>query len=276
MPDNAETLASLRDEIDRADREMHALLMRRSQVIEQLIAAKGTQAQDDGERRAAFRPDREAAVMMRLAERHQGVLPFLTVAHIWRVIIATFTQAQSPYRVHLGSVAPDVRDLARFQFGFSTPLVAHDSAADALAAVEADACDLALVPLGEAGAWWRKAANAHVMAVLPEIVTPDDLSFPSAMVFCARTVPVDMLDRVVLELSFDSAEAIVEFSRQRDIRLLTAPVLQDGQMVALGITDRTKAEKVVGDHGCMTVSQIGGAGPLVCPVVSPDSGAAGA
>jgi hypothetical protein len=35
---------SLRDEIDRADREMHTLLMRRSQVIEQLIAAKGTQA----------------------------------------------------------------------------------------------------------------------------------------------------------------------------------------------------------------------------------------
>jgi chorismate mutase len=265
MPDNAETLARLRAEIDRADREMHTLLMRRSQVIEQLIAAKGTHGDIAGDRRAAFRPDREAAVMLRLAARHEGVLPFLTVAHIWRVIIATFTQAQSPYRVHLGSIAPDLRDLARFQFGFSTPLVAHDGAAEALAAVEGDLGDLALVPLDEAGPWWRAARNAHVMAVLPEIVVPDELSFPAAVVFCARSVPVDMLDRVVLEISAESAGAISAFSARHDISHLTAPIQHDGRMVALGVVDRVRGSDAVTMDGDVTVSLIGGAGPVVEP-----------
>ena len=66
----ADTLAELRDEIDRIDRDMHRLLMERGEIIDRLIAVK--RAQGVG---CAFRPDREAQMMRALVERHRGLLP---------------------------------------------------------------------------------------------------------------------------------------------------------------------------------------------------------
>ena len=80
-----ETLADLRDEIDRIDRDMHELLMRRGEIIDRLIAVKG---QNGG---SAFRPDREAQMMRALVSRHRGLLPVDTVEGIWRIIVSTFT-----------------------------------------------------------------------------------------------------------------------------------------------------------------------------------------
>jgi chorismate mutase len=88
-------LAELRQEIDRIDETMHQLLMERGEIIDRLIAVKGTQ-----ESGAAFRPAREADMMRRLVERHKGILPLDTAESIWRVIISTFTHVQAPFAVH--------------------------------------------------------------------------------------------------------------------------------------------------------------------------------
>ena len=82
------SLADLRREIDRIDETMHALLIERGQIIDELIAVKKSQ-----ETGSAFRPAREADMMRRLVERHHGSLPLDTVESIWRVIISTFTFA---------------------------------------------------------------------------------------------------------------------------------------------------------------------------------------
>ena len=86
-------LGALRSEIDRIDEAMHRLLMERGEIIDRLIAVKNT-----SESGSAFRPGREAAMMRALAERHRGLLPLDTAESIWRVIIATFTYVQAPYR----------------------------------------------------------------------------------------------------------------------------------------------------------------------------------
>lgn len=258
MPDNAETLARLRDQIDQADRDMHDLLIRRSQVIEQLIAAKGTRNETKPDGGAAFRPDREAAVMARLAERHQGVLPFLTVAHIWRVIIATFTQAQAPYTVHLGGDAHDLRDLARFQFGFSTPLAVAADASAAIAQVRANQGDLALVPLADEGCWWRNVAEAHIMAVLPDIALPRGLAFPGAVVVSATSVPVDMLSRAVLSVSAADASIIHALTERHQAQLLAGPVVNETGADALISLDRPKAAQAIDDDSA-EVRLFGGA-----------------
>src|SRR5664279_1157462 len=92
MSQNAalESLAELREEIDRIDGEMHRLLMDRGEIIDRLIAVKARQGGG-----SAFRPGREADMMRVIAERHHGRLPLETVESIWRVIIATFTYVQS-------------------------------------------------------------------------------------------------------------------------------------------------------------------------------------
>ena len=170
------SLAELRREIDRIDAGMHALLIERGEIINQLIRAKRTQ-----ESGSAFRPAREAEMMRRLVERHRGILPLDTVESIWRVIIATFTYVQAPYCVHadLSSGESAIRDSARFHFGFTVPFRAHIGAAAALAAVSASKGDLALVPAtlvaGEP-AWWpdlEREQEPKIIARLPFIERAD-------------------------------------------------------------------------------------------------------
>src|SRR5215475_1973342 len=138
------SLAELRREIDRIDEAMHRLLIERGEIIGRLISAKKTT-----ESGSAFRPAREADMMRRLVERHAGILPLDTVESIWRVIIATFTYVQAPFRVHadLSSGESAMRDSERFHFGFTVPIVGHLGAAGVVAAVAGAKGDLGLVPV---------------------------------------------------------------------------------------------------------------------------------
>jgi len=180
-------LAELRRRIDVIDAEMHRLLVERSSVIDALIGAKGS-ALSAG----AFRPAREADMMRRIVARHAGSLPLATVEHIWREIIATFTSLQAPYRAHVaGLAAPggEMRDLARFVFGFGVPLVAAADGTAAVAAVVADPRDLALVPLAGtvAAPWWHglSGAGARIMARLPFLVVDGRPAATPAVVISA-------------------------------------------------------------------------------------------
>src|ERR1700685_495545 len=116
------SLADLRREIDRIDETMHALLIERSEIIDELIAVKKSQKPG-----SAFRPAREADMMRRLVQRHHGSLPLDTAESIWRVIISTFTYVQASFAVHADLSAGDtlMRDSARFHFGFTVPFVPH-------------------------------------------------------------------------------------------------------------------------------------------------------
>lgn len=150
-----ETLADLRNEIDRIDACLHEMLMQRGEIIDRLIAVK---ARTGGG--SAFRPGREAEMMRRLVERHKGILPLDTVESIWRIIISTFTFVQANYSVHADISGGDaqMRDGCRFHFGFTVPYIAHQGVAAVVGAVAEASGDLGLVPVEAgpaAGAWWQ-------------------------------------------------------------------------------------------------------------------------
>jgi chorismate mutase len=175
------SLADLRREIDRIDEAMHGLLIERSEIIDRLIAVKRTQ-----ESGSAFRPAREADMMRRLVQRHHGSLPLDTVESIWRVIISTFTYVQAPFAVHADLSAGDaqMRDAARFHFGFTVPFVPHIGAASVVEAVTESKGDLGLVPAfatAGAGPWWTALefdAAPKIIARLPFVERADH---PAAM-----------------------------------------------------------------------------------------------
>jgi chorismate mutase len=183
----------LRREIDRIDADLHRLLMERGDIIDRLIAEKKTQ-----ESGSAFRPAREADMMRRLVDRHHGILPLDTVESIWRVIIATFTYVQAPFSVHADLSAGDanMRDSARFHFGFTVPFIAHMGAAAVVAVVSESKGDLGLVPAfaAPAGAWWTALefdAAPKIIARLP-FVDRDD--HPAAMpVFVVSRASADAM-----------------------------------------------------------------------------------
>jgi chorismate mutase len=171
-----DTLGALRAEIDRIDLEMHRLLMARGEIIDRLIAVK--RAQGDG---CAFRPDREAQMMRALVERHRGLLPVDAVEGVWRVIVSTFTYVQKNYAVHADDSGGDaqMRDSARFHFGFTVPYIAHHGPGAVIDAVAASAGDLGVLRASGAlvdGAWWMRLIGADrpkIIARLPFVERPD-------------------------------------------------------------------------------------------------------
>lgn len=174
MPEKAADLAGLRAEIDRIDAAMHALLIERSEVIDQLVAVK--HAHDTG---SAFRPGREAQMMRALAHRHRGSLPLDTAEGIWRVIIGTFTYLQAPYSVHADLTGGDgpMRDSARFHFGFTVPYVPQTDSRSVIAAVADSRGDLGLVRIGQGlvEPWWLDLVGPDrpkIIARLPLIERP--------------------------------------------------------------------------------------------------------
>jgi chorismate mutase len=186
------SLADLRNEIDRIDEAMHALLIERSGIIDRLIAVKRS-----SETGSAFRPAREAEMMRRLVKRHKGILPFDTVESIWRVIISTFTYVQAPFSVHADLSAGDalMRDSARFHFGFTVPFVAHMGAAAVVAAVSDSKGDLGLVPalaVPGAGSWWSALEFDTAPKIIARLPFVERADHPAAM-------PVFVLSRVAAD-----------------------------------------------------------------------------
>jgi chorismate mutase len=199
-PSRSETpsLADLRREIDRIDETMHALLMQRGEIIDRLISVKQTQ-----ESGSAFRPAREAEMMRRLVDRHNGILPLDTAESIWRVIIATFTYVQAPFSVHADLSAGDaaMRDSARFHFGFTVPFVPHMGAASVVAAVSDSKGDLGLVPAfttAGAGAWWSALEFDTAPKIIARLPFVDRSDHPAAVpVFViSRAAPDAMVKEV--------------------------------------------------------------------------------
>jgi hypothetical protein len=142
-------------------------------VIAELIRIKGT-----SKPATAFRPDREADMMRRMAMRHEGGLPLVTVEHIWREIITTFTAMQAPFGIAAGPATDPLamRDLVRFYFGFSVPVTSCASCAAAIARVTAPGSDIAVVAAESGERWWGALAGPQapkIFARLPFIDLPE-------------------------------------------------------------------------------------------------------
>ena len=200
------TLADLRVEIDRIDKQMHELLMERGRVIDRLIEIKTRQGGG-----SAFRPAREASMMRALVERHRGLLPLDTVEGIWRVIISTFTYVQAPYSVHVDVSAGDaaMRNSARFHFGFTAPCAPHFGTSEVIQAVSDSVGDLGMFAVDGgpgAGAWWTKLAPPDAPKIIARLPFVERADHPAGMpVFVISKPLVDGMARdVVLELSLST------------------------------------------------------------------------
>jgi chorismate mutase len=261
------SLAGLRAEIDRIDESMHRLLMQRGDIIARLIEVKRT-----AETGSAFRPAREADMMRRLVERHRGILPLDTAESILRVIIATFTYVQAPYRVHadLSTGEAAMRDSVRFHFGFTVPFLGHLGAGGVIAALDGAHGDLGLVPAATTarGAWWTTLEGPDapkIIARLPFVERADHPAglpvfaiarpHPDAVVTDVRLYSVrvsgwslkaaqavDMLAGVVAvpDGAFDGAALLVSVPSGRTIEEVVAALVGAGASV--------RAQTLVGGH----------------------------
>lgn len=179
------SLARLRDRIDHIDRQIHDLLMERSEVVEQVADAKGRPpASESGA--VYMRPGREAAILRRLSDRHRGRLPVSVLLRIWREIVGGFTQMQAPFSVAAVCSGEHraLWDIARDYYGCTTPVISTDHANAALRAVMENRAAVAVLPIPEDGdpqSWWPTLMAAggttpNIIARLPFLDRSDGIS----------------------------------------------------------------------------------------------------
>ena len=174
-------IADIRRQIDAMDAEMHALLMRRGELIAMLQAAKGV-GEPGGT--MAMRPAREAQMLRNLVARHEGAFPLPSLERIWREIIGSFTQLQAAFRVVLtGADKAVLAEYGRHYFSVTTPLSFAADAEAVLAAVAEDAGVVGVILEEDldissaAMPWWVSLAlqpdnPARVVARYPFLVDP--------------------------------------------------------------------------------------------------------
>jgi len=171
MAQSSPTLDELRTAIDRMDKEIHDLLMARIAITDQIAAYKNQHTPGA----AKMRPSREAVILRKLVERHDGALSEVVLARIWREIMSAVVNMQEPFRVRVADCGNAVAywDLARFHYG-TQPHALLPTALDVLDACRTDKATVGVVPSpedGEAEPWWLhmhgESNGTKVFGLLP-------------------------------------------------------------------------------------------------------------
>jgi len=154
--DTPPSLEELRRKIDAIDDEIHALIRKRTAVVQHVASAK------KAGQTLPVRPAREAAMLRRLKAAHDGSFPFAALARMWHEMIAASTRIQAYYTiaVHANADQHVLWDLARDQFGSQTPIRAIDGPVETLKTMLAGDADVAVLPYPDDGdEWWRVLAD---------------------------------------------------------------------------------------------------------------------
>ncbi len=157
MPTDQSALDDLRNEIDRIDDGLRALLGERSNLVSRIAETKKPGL--------ALRPGREARIVRRLVEAGDaGSIPAVVLVRIWREMIASFCRAQGPLDVAVCAPEKSVGywDIARDHFGSATPMTLHKSPSLVLRAVSEGIASVGIFPLpqdDDVDPWWLHLAR---------------------------------------------------------------------------------------------------------------------
>jgi chorismate mutase/prephenate dehydratase len=229
-----ETLTQLRARIDAIDDQLHDLLMRRAAVIDAV-------ARDGGKTGTKIRPGREAAMLRRLLGRHQGSMPPQTILRFWREMFAgaLIIEGGQTIAVVDGDDGGDRLALAREHFGPLTPMRGHHNATQALADLERETAQVAVLPpLGgdedAHGSWWTSLTGNGIgprrLCVIGKLPfwtrRPEGTPMGTAYLVAAMRPDASGEDRglIALELSADT-------SRTRITTLLGSAGFEPGNIL---------------------------------------------
>jgi len=211
------TLGDVRADIDAIDDAIHDLLIRRTELVEEVRSIKSGW-------RVKIQPSREAEIVYRLLERHHGPFPKRDLIAIWRILICATLSFEGPFSVAVYTPESEQGywDVARSHFGPNTPMSRHGSARTVIEAVTRQDATVGVVPMprsDDADPWWRHIAADRpdapkVIARLP-FAGADNARGPAvdALVICPVTVTATGRDCSFLLVDTPRRIALVEVTR---------------------------------------------------------------
>jgi len=139
---NSKDLEDLRRRIDRLDKEIVELLSERARVV--IEVGKTKQAEGT----PIYAPDREHAVLKRIAELNKGPLPQKTLQAIYRELMSGSFALEKPLRIgYLGPEGSFSHLAATRKFGSSVEYVSVTDIRAVFDEVAKGHCDLGMVPI---------------------------------------------------------------------------------------------------------------------------------
>jgi chorismate mutase/prephenate dehydratase len=138
----SDRLSELRNRIDEVDQRLLEALAERARLVLEVGAFKhATNA-------PVLRPEREAQILRRLAERNPGPLSAGAVTAIWREVISACRELERRLRVgYLGPVGTFSEQAVLAQFGHGVDAVPLPSFDEVFRSVEAGTVDFGVVPV---------------------------------------------------------------------------------------------------------------------------------
>jgi chorismate mutase-like protein len=269
MTEPSASLSELRRRIDEIDDQIHDLLMRRAQVVDEVRNAKrGT---------GAFAPAREAQILRRLLDRHGGRFPKAAVVRIWREITAAMVGLQGPFAVAV--YAPDDEpgywDLVRDHFGVVVPIASQRSVRGVVQALGDGSATVGIVPVpqdGEADPWWRAldggaSQRLRIVARLPFA--------PSANVR-EENLEALVIGRIAQEPSgIDRSFLIVETTSDVSRGSLSAMLAGAGMAPRTIVTATGPSDAAAVAHLVEVGDFVGEADPRIAPLIEAERGRLG-
>ena len=213
------TLDEVRADIDSIDNTIQDLLIRRTELVEEVRSIKR-------DWRVKIQPSREADIIYRLIERHRGPFPKRDLVAMWRILICATLSFEGPFSVAVHVPAGDdggCWDLARDHFGPCTPFSRHGSVHSVIEAVRRQEAIVGVLPLprhDDADPWWRHIVTSHPEA--PKIIAR--LPFAGfagsragaveALVICPVAVVPTGRDRSFLAAESESRIGLEQFGKR--------------------------------------------------------------
>ena len=211
------TLGDVRADIDAIDDAIHDMLIRRTELVEEVRAIKR-------DWRVKIQPSREAEIACRLIERHRGAFPKRDLLALWRVLICATLSFEGPFSVavHMPDGDPGFWDVARGHFGPYTPMSRHGSARSVLEQVTRQDATVGVLPMprsDDADPWWRhlaidRADAPRIIARLPFAGFGNSRgSHADALVICPVAVTATGRDRSFLVIDTSRRMAAVQLNK---------------------------------------------------------------
>ncbi len=145
----ANAIESLREQIDRVDRDLHALLNQRARLARQVGISKGQQ----GRLVDFYRPERESQVLRMALERNaaargQGTLRDEEIVRLFREIMSACLAQEEPLKIgFLGPEGTFSQTAVYKHFGHSARALSLASIDEVFHEVEAGHADFGVVPI---------------------------------------------------------------------------------------------------------------------------------
>lgn len=211
------TLDQVRSEIDAIDDTIQDLLIRRTQLVEDVRTIKRNW-------RVKIQPSREAEIIYRLVERHRGALPKRDLVAIWRILICATLSFEGPFSVAVYEPADGAGcwDLGRDHFGPCTPMLRYGSVRAVLEAVRRQDAIVGVLPLprhDDDDPWWRYIVTSHMQA--PKIIArlpfaefePGRGNAAEALVVCPLMVAPTGRDRSFLAVETEPGVGLAQVGK---------------------------------------------------------------